>query len=120
MDVAELDEDVWRGRQFMTLPGEHVPLATTNFVSIDQGWYVVSLLCISQNLIVPGQDALLRTSYGQQHGTSRTPLNLLENAIFLSQASSNLSQNVRMEKSLFLSSTLVKLDLLDACIVART
>lgn len=120
MDVAELDEDVWRGKQFMTLPGEHVPLATTNFVSIDQGWYVVSLALISQNLIFSVQDALLRTSYERQRGIYRTPPSSLENAIFLSQVSSNLSRNARMEKSLFLSSTLAKLDLLDACIVAGT
>ncbi|THH09228.1 hypothetical protein EW145_g2180 [Phellinidium pouzarii] len=37
VEVAENDEETWEGRPFMTLPGEHVPLSTTNFVSIDQG-----------------------------------------------------------------------------------
>ncbi|KAI5121951.1 hypothetical protein M0805_002022 [Coniferiporia weirii] len=37
VEVAENDEETWEGRLFMTLPGEHVPLSTTNFISVDQG-----------------------------------------------------------------------------------
>ena len=37
VEVAEYDAEVWAGKPYMTLPGEHVPLATTDFLSIDQG-----------------------------------------------------------------------------------
>ncbi|KAH8116706.1 hypothetical protein DFH11DRAFT_1724673 [Phellopilus nigrolimitatus] len=37
IEVAENDEEIWEGKPYMTLPGEHVPLSTTDYVSIDQG-----------------------------------------------------------------------------------
>ena len=37
VEVAEADEETWEGKNFTTLPGGHVPLSTTDFMSIDQG-----------------------------------------------------------------------------------
>ncbi|KIP06361.1 hypothetical protein PHLGIDRAFT_19471 [Phlebiopsis gigantea 11061_1 CR5-6] len=37
IEVIEADREVWEGKTFMTLPGNHVPLSTTDFVAIDQG-----------------------------------------------------------------------------------
>lgn len=42
VDVSEYDAEAWAGKQYMTLPGGHVPLSTTDFVSIDQGVYVTT------------------------------------------------------------------------------
>lgn len=40
VEVVEADEEAWEGRQFTTLATEHVPLSTTNYVSVDQGAYL--------------------------------------------------------------------------------
>lgn len=43
IEVIEADREVWEGKTFMTLPGNHVPLSTTDFVAIDQGSCCVPL-----------------------------------------------------------------------------
>ncbi|KAL4254614.1 hypothetical protein ABKN59_005186 [Abortiporus biennis] len=37
VEVIEGDQEQWDGNTFLTLPGSHVPLSTTDFVAIDQG-----------------------------------------------------------------------------------
>lgn len=37
IEVVEADQDDWKGRQYLTLPGAQVPLSTTDYVAIDQG-----------------------------------------------------------------------------------
>ncbi|KAJ8514638.1 hypothetical protein ONZ45_g7854 [Pleurotus djamor] len=37
IENLEVDRQEWEGKTYMTLPGKHAPLATTDFTSIDQG-----------------------------------------------------------------------------------
>lgn len=37
IEVVEADREIWEGKAFMTLPGSHVPLSTTDFIAFDQG-----------------------------------------------------------------------------------
>ena len=37
IEVIEADKETWERTPYTTLPGSHVPLSTTEYVSIDQG-----------------------------------------------------------------------------------
>ncbi|KAI0697043.1 sec24-like protein [Cytidiella melzeri] len=37
IEVVEADRETWEGKMYMTLPGSHVPLSTTDYVAFDQG-----------------------------------------------------------------------------------
>ncbi|KAI0087422.1 hypothetical protein BDY19DRAFT_893145 [Irpex rosettiformis] len=37
IEVVEADREIWEGKTYMTLPGSHVPLSTTDYVAFDQG-----------------------------------------------------------------------------------
>jgi len=37
IEAIEDDRHVWETQQYMTLPGTHAPLCTSDFVSVDQG-----------------------------------------------------------------------------------
>ncbi|OCH89213.1 sec24-like protein [Obba rivulosa] len=37
VEAIELDKERWESEPFMTLPGNHVPISTTDYVAIDQG-----------------------------------------------------------------------------------
>ncbi len=44
IEVIEADREAWEGKPYMTLPGSHVPLSTTDYVAIDQGtWSVIDV-----------------------------------------------------------------------------
>ncbi|KDQ58500.1 hypothetical protein JAAARDRAFT_57425 [Jaapia argillacea MUCL 33604] len=37
IEAIEADQEKWNGQAYMTLPGSHVPLSTSDYVTIDQG-----------------------------------------------------------------------------------
>ncbi|KAI0346387.1 sec24-like protein [Trametopsis cervina] len=37
IEVVEADREAWEGKTYGTLPGNHVPLSTTDYVAVDQG-----------------------------------------------------------------------------------
>ena len=37
VEVCANDQSQWTGKVFMTLPGEQVPMSTTDYVAFDQG-----------------------------------------------------------------------------------
>ena len=52
-DAIEADRHEWSVRPFTTLPGQHVPLSTTDYVSIDQGFLVRIWASAHMSLIEP-------------------------------------------------------------------
>ena len=37
IEAIENDRQIWENKTYMTLPGTHVPLSTSEFSSVDQG-----------------------------------------------------------------------------------
>lgn len=37
IDAIEADKEQWEGETYLTLPGSHIPLSTSDYVAVDQG-----------------------------------------------------------------------------------
>ncbi|EJC98563.1 uncharacterized protein FOMMEDRAFT_113703 [Fomitiporia mediterranea MF3/22] len=83
VDVAEYDAELWAGKPHMTLPGDHVPLATTDCVSIDQGnssprfvrattWHIPYSATLADSCKVPIA-AIIQPFAGIQPGEEEIP-----------------------------------------------
>lgn len=57
VEVAEYDAEAWAGKPYMTLPGDHVPLSTTDFVAIDQGEFTISFELAHLSKQLPGNSS---------------------------------------------------------------
>lgn len=52
IEVFEADQEKWENQTFMTLPGTHPPLSTSDYVAVDQGTLVLALYnCVRHKII---------------------------------------------------------------------